>query len=269
MLRALLRRMTDGRVLDSASAAAFWLFFSLLPLVVVVLMVVAKVATADVRALGPIVVSFPASSRALVHQELGQLAAWRGGTVGPVSGAVFLWLASSGIHATLNAFDAAAGATRPWWRKRAIALGICVVLSLVVAAVSILLAIVDRGPAREVLRFLTVGAGRYATAFAGELGLIVTLFAAGLRDLPVRWPGALLAAGLHSLLGYGYVLYLQTLGGHRAYTAAGLAAVGATMIAVYLIVVSLLVGVVLNVTLGQRRSARSPRTPLHHRLQHA
>jgi membrane protein len=266
---AVLRRVwdyvMDNRVQDAATAAAFWLFFSLIPLVAVLTMAVAKAHAAAVE---PFLASVPPATQKLVHDELASVAAWHGGTVGPLSMVVFVWLASSGVHATLNAFDVVTKQDRPWWKKRALALAICMALSLAVAIASVIIAAMSRGDTRAFLAFFMIGPARLATAFVAELAFIVALFVvavpkgAGIR----RWPGALLATALHMLLGYGYVLYLRTLG-TGAYTATGLAAIVATMIALYLFVLSLLAGVMLNVMLAAS-AAPAPGIEVRHAPSH-
>ncbi len=65
-------------------------------------------------------------------------------------------------------------------------------------------------------------------------------------------PGALLAIGLQTVLGFGYAFYVKQAGDGGAYQA-GLATIGVTLMALYLFSVALLVGVEVNRTLGERR----------------
>jgi len=244
----LVKRVSRARVLDSAASAAFWLFFSLLPLAAVSLMIATKVASGNARIFGAMLGSVPATSRAFVGRELGRVAAWHGGTVGPVSAAVFVFLASSGVHALLDAFDATLDARRSWWKKRALAIAICVGLSLAIGIVAL---VVGRVGATA----LAWAPVRYGTAFACEVALIGGLFGVGMpRDVPRRrWPGAALAALLQVLLGWGYFALFAKLGSSSAYSATTLATIGGTMMALYLLSVSLLVGVAFNGALPERR----------------
>jgi uncharacterized BrkB/YihY/UPF0761 family membrane protein len=195
-----------------------------------------------------------------VRRELDRVAAWHGGTVAPVSALVFVWLASTGVHAILDAFDTTLAVDRSWWRKRLLACAICAALSCVVAAVAVLLGVLDHGPTRNVVAILTTGPARYGVAFAAEIGFITALFTVGLHRVGARahdrrWPGAVVAASLQTLLGYGYVVYVRHLGG-GAYATATLATIGVTMMVVYFFTLSLLVGVTFNVVLATR--AREP-----------
>jgi membrane protein len=138
-VRELIVRMGRARTLGLAAEMAFWLFFALIPLAVVVGLVAAKLAMSDETGKALLLVaSLPRAARELLLNELGKVAAWKGGAVAPSAALVFLWLASSGVHAVFDAFEIQAGCARPWWKKRLIALGTCVVLSVGVGVVTLL-----------------------------------------------------------------------------------------------------------------------------------
>jgi uncharacterized BrkB/YihY/UPF0761 family membrane protein len=118
----------------SAAAVAFWLFLSLVPLLVLVGFLVGQVARRrGVEALiEPLLGVVPATAEDLVREEVQRLA---GGdaSIAPLGVLGYLWAASSGVHNLLDVFDrATAGRPRPYWRKRAVSLA-WVVLGLVVA----------------------------------------------------------------------------------------------------------------------------------------
>ncbi len=253
LCKTFVSRFTKEHVVDSASSGAFWLFLSLLPLAAVTMMIVAK---SDMTALQPIIASVPASSRDLVSSELAHLAAWHGGTVGPLSAAVFVWLASSGVHAILDGFDRTLAVERPWWKKRLLACAICVGLSVVVALVGLAFGLLERGITRDAMSLLTATPLRYVVAFAAEIGFVTALFTVGVSRASTsarrrRWPGAIVAVTLQTLLGVGYVFYVERLG-RGAYAAAGLATIALTMMVVFFFTLSLLVGVTFNAMLAER-----------------
>ena len=107
-----------------APAMAFHFFLSLLPLLVVVGFLVGHfVRQKGVDAImDPLLDAAPDAASDIVKKELERLAGTRTADAGPaILG--FLWLASSGIHGLMNAFETAVSALRrPWWKKRAIAL---------------------------------------------------------------------------------------------------------------------------------------------------
>jgi membrane protein len=262
-VKAFVREVLDSRTTGMAAEMAFWLFLSLIPLAAVAGLVAAKIAvgSADVAAM---VDSLPPETRRLVSRQLEHVAAWRGGAVGAPAVVVFFWLASGGIHSVFQLLEVKAGMSRPWWKKRLIALVACLGLSIGTAMIAVL-----AGGLRRVLGFLhgavsSAGLERQAGLFDSAVrtslgmvtavGLVAGLYYIGIprrarRHVPVV-PGALLAVGLQVMLGYGYVFYLSKVGIQSAYQA-GLSIIGVTMIALYLASFALLVGAALNAMLAR------------------
>jgi uncharacterized BrkB/YihY/UPF0761 family membrane protein len=247
--RALFDRLLDARMVDSATAAAFWSFLSILPLAAFAAMLVAHVAVADASVFDAIFAYVPESSRELFARELAIVASHRTGTFAPATMVAFVWLASSGFHALFDAFDAVTRCRRSWVRKRVRACAVCVACSLALAAVA-----VAGGVARRTFVVAAShGIGSVLIAFAIELAMIAALFAIGVAPearakMPIL-PGALVAVALHMILAGTYVLYVRSLGTGSAYEA-GLATIGVTMTTVLLFTLSLLAGVTVNAVLG-------------------
>jgi membrane protein len=110
---------------DAAPAMAFHFFLSLVPLLVLVGFVLGHVARQrGVDALlGPAIETAPDAVEQLVRVELERMAGTRASSVAPLSVLGFLWLAATGTHGLMDAFEVAAGASRrPWWKKRIISL---------------------------------------------------------------------------------------------------------------------------------------------------
>jgi membrane protein len=109
----------------AAASIAFWIFLSLVPLLVLLGFLVGQVARVrGVDALiGPILEIVPGTAEGLVGKELQRLAG-ADASVAPLGIVGFLWTASSGFHNLMDVFEAAVKAKRrPWWKQRAIALG--------------------------------------------------------------------------------------------------------------------------------------------------
>src|ERR1019366_8803569 len=94
--------MNESRSLGLAAQMAFWLFFSLLPLAAVGGLVLARIAVAHGDLATTMLGSTPPAVRDLVAAQLGQVARWNGAAVAPLAALVFVWLASSGIHAVFD-----------------------------------------------------------------------------------------------------------------------------------------------------------------------
>jgi membrane protein len=259
-VKAFVREITETRTTGMAAEMAFWVFLSLLPLAAVAGLVVARVAVGKDETSG-LLASLPPQTHQLIHHQLARVAAWNGGSVGAPAAAVFVWLASGGVNAVFELLEVKAGASRPWWKRRLIAIATCVGLSVGAAAIAVLFTGVNR--IFSLLRGIAPLAGfeaehgwvdrglRFGLGVGTAVGLVGGLYWAAVPRttrthlrFPV-WPGALLAVGLQTVLGYGYAFYLSKMGAGSAYQA-GLSFVGVTLMGLYLFAVALLVGAELN-----------------------
>lgn len=274
-LKAFVRDLADTRTTGMAAEMAFWVFLSLIPLAAVAGLVAARVAVSSAE-VGDLLASLPPQTRQLVRDQLSVVAAWNGGSVAAPAAAVFVWLASGGIHAVFDLLEVKAGASRPWWKKRLLAIAICVGLSLGTVVIAVLITGLNRILAlvHGVLPYAAmqvkggwVDSGvRVGMGALVAVGLVGGLYWAAVprdakRHLPV-WPGALLAVALQLLFGYGYAFYLSEIGSGGAYRT-GLSIVGVTLMALYLFAIALLVGAELNHVLSpEGQSTYRPRARL-------
>ena len=261
-----------SRATGRAAEMAFWLFLSLIPLAAVAGLIIARIAvsSADVTSL---LASLPGETRELVARQLHHVAAWNGGSVAAPAALVFVWLGSGGIHAMFDVLEVNAEASRPWWKKRALALASCVALSVGFAIITVLAAGLSRVLAflrgtipieqfesRHHVPGLVDSVVRFGVGGLTALGLVAGIYLVGIprtarKRTPVL-PGAFLAVLLQAGLGYGYIFYLSKVGVHSAYQA-GLSIIGVTMIALYLFSISLLAGAELNHVFARRRRSRT------------
>jgi membrane protein len=111
--------------LSAAPQMAFQFFLSLVPLLVVFGYIVGHlVRLRGVEAIiAPLLGTAPDATQGIVRRELERLG---GSSAAPAPLAVlgFVWLASSGTHGFMDALERVTGAKRrPWWKKRAYAIG--------------------------------------------------------------------------------------------------------------------------------------------------
>lgn len=266
-VRCLWKRVNTGRSLGIGAEMAFWLFLSLLPLAAVAGLITAKMAVGNWSVAAPLLDSLPAATRELVNNELGRVAAWNGGKVGISAGLMFVWLASSGLHAIFDGIELESEAVpRPWWKKRLLAIGACIALSAGVALLAVLgtglgwlWQFVGGSTLLQALRIESSVLGQILRLVIGagvSFGLVSGLYWVALppkarRSMPLA-PGALLAIGLQIALGFGYGFYIKQTGDGGAYVA-GLASIGVTLTALYLFCVALLIGIEVNQMLGERQ----------------
>jgi membrane protein len=271
-LKDFIRELERSRTTGMAAEMAFWLFLSLVPLAAVAGLVAAKVAVSNAEVTS-LLASLPAETRELVSKQLKHVAAWNGGSVAAPAAIVFVWLGSGGVHAVFDVLEVKAEASRPWWKKRALALASCVALSVGLAIIAVLATGLSRVLAllrgtvpiaqfesRAGVTGLVDAVLRLGVGALTALGLVAGLYLIGIprtarKRIPVL-PGALVAVALQAALGYGYVFYLSKVGVRSAYQA-GLSIIGVTMIALYLFSVALLVGAELNHVVARRRRSRT------------
>ena len=269
--RDLSARLGRARSLGIAAEMSFWLFLALVPLATVAGWGAARLAVQRPAATYDLLAPIPSVAREVVANEVAKIAAWNGQSVAPTAVVVFLWLASTGVHAIFDAMELEAGGQRPWWRKRLIALGTCIVLSFGIALSALLVTglswiwSVTGATVPSVAAALSWGpAWQACRAIAGALlaiGMVSALFVIGVppaarRGMPTL-PGALMVVALGPVLGYGYGIYISKMGTGSAYLA-GIAGIGVTMTALYLASVALLVGLEVNVMIrDRRRSSRA------------
>jgi membrane protein len=270
-LDPIVRGMARARTLGLAAEMSFWLFLSLVPLAAVAGMVAARLAMSHQPLEGSFLSSVEPEARDLIHSQVELVAHWNSGKIAPVALIIFVWLASTGVHSVFDALEVQSETTRPWWKKRLLAFATCVGMSVGVALLGVLAIGVDR------LAFLAgravslPGGGetlardvaRSASGFAISVAMIAALYRVGIpreaRHRTPILPGALIATMLVVALGWGYRLYLSSVGGEDAYLG-GLAIIGVTLTTLWLFSVALLLGTQVNTVLRDWRASRS-RTP--------
>jgi membrane protein len=262
--------MQRARAFGVAAEMSFWLFLAAIPLAVVAGLLVARVVVGRADLLQGIIAATPMGASSWVSDQLSHVAAWNGGAVAPVAAVVFVWLASSGVHSVFDGLEVEVGVSRPWWKKRILAILTCAAVSAGVAAATLLgtgLVWLYRFGGIEAPRFVValeesgaLAVVRMIISFVLLVGLMALVYRVGVpkragRRFPI-FRGALLAALLNFVLAFGYRFYLSNVGLASAYLA-GIATLGVTLMLLYLFAVSLLAGAELNRVLSDRRAIAS------------
>lgn len=269
-LDPVLRGAIRARTIGLAAEMSFWLFLSLVPLAAVAGLAAARLATSRALMAGSFLSTVPPEVRTMIEGQVETVAHWNG-KVAPVALSVFVWLAANGVHAVFDALEVQSGTTRPWWKKRLLAMATCVGLSIGIAIVGLLAMGLDRVRALAGPAVPLAGAGaslandlaRLVTGSAVSVAMVVALYRVGIpreaRHRTPILPGALLAVALLAGLGSGYRLYVSNMGVGDAYMGS-LAVIGVTMMTLWLFSIAILLGAELNKVLRDRRT-RSPREP--------
>jgi membrane protein len=289
----LARRLSAHDAFKAAAAVAFWLFLSLVPLLVLVGFVVGQVARrrgVDVL-VEPFLQVVPASAEDIVRVEVGRLAG-SGASLAPLGVLGYLWSASSGLHNLLDVFDKAVDARpRPYWAKRAVSLGWVVLGLAATCGVAWLLVRVDgalrshlpagaehlpigravdsgrasrsHGPAwghsaaHRVVRpelDKLVGAGLTLVAGTAFLGCFYRFTVAHSPGRRTRvWPGTLAAVTCWLVMSWAFGVYAASIANYALFYGS-LAAVAVLLVWLYLTSMCLMVGVEINAMLEGRRT---------------
>jgi membrane protein len=263
---------------------SFWLFLALVPLAAVGGLVGARLAKSRPWLGESLLSSVPPQAHDLLTRQVGRVASWHGGAVAPLAAATFVWAASKGVHAVFDALEMQTGTSRPWWKKRLLAIATCIAMSIGTALLALLgagiawvQAVIGHKLPPALLQAVHGPLGSALRWGAGALiavGMIAGLYRVGIvREAKARFPtlpGAVFAVGLQALLGWAYGWYLTRLGDAGSAYQAGLAAVGITMMTLWLFSVALLAGAELNRLVAERlrrpsawqRSAESSSPPI-------
>jgi membrane protein len=259
--------VAQARTFGLAAEMSFWLFLSLVPLAAVGGLIAARFASQHGMA-GPLLASMPPEVGKLIREQVERVANWQGRTVAPVAVGSFVWLGASGIHAVFDALEVQTGARRPWWKKRVLAIAMCIGLSIGIGVLALL---------AVGLQWLETTVGRVVPHVSGEgttvatvirsvtglvlaVGMVSALYRVGIpREARARVPtipGALVAVSLIAVLGSGYRVFISTMGIGDAYQG-GLAVIGVTLTTLWLFSVAVLLGAQLNRLTAERRAGHS------------
>ena len=253
-----LKSLDERRTLGVAAEMSFWLFCSLLPLVYSAMTLVILVDRGSVGRLAALFSAVPDETKQLISRELGSVLE-RHAKPSAITIVLGIWLASSGIHAIFDGFDAQLGTSTPWLHKRLRSLGGCVALSVGTAIVGIVVRYTGQifhGTAAVIVGAFVVATILYLVV-AGLYRLGVP--SAAQTKLP-RAPGTVVVVGVVAIVAFGYRMYLRLFGDGSAFQA-GLSVIVTTLTGLYLFSVALLLGLYVNQRLAP--ALESIRESLH------
>jgi membrane protein len=253
----------DHSAFLAASAMAFNFFLSFAPLLVLLGFILGHVVKKNgvETFLVPVAAAMPFAQE-MVRRELERLADTHLG-VAPASAAGFLWLASSGASSLVDTFEIALGTKRrPFWERRAIALGWVIGMIAALSGTLWLWIAVDAwlhpgtfsvGQGRVVVSRLTwepwllLG----ALGIVGASGLAVLYRYAVVHPAGVvrrAWPGAIVATLACFGVTFAFGRYVMTLANYALFYGSA-AAVATLLVWLYLTSLSLLLGAEVNAEL--------------------
>jgi membrane protein len=227
---------------------------------------------------GPLLEVIPTAAEGIVRDEIERMARASASSLAPLGVAGYLWTASAGIESLMRVFETAAQAKpRPWWKRRAIALG-WVVLGLAVACglASVLVEIDSvfrdhphhafgtppAAPKHAVRQALHAPHGKIIAAtlmLAVGTALLGGFYRVAVERLPRArrriWPGTFTAVVCWLVVSWGFGAYVVSVSSYALYYGS-LAAVAVLLVWLYLTSLSLLVGAEVNADLELGKTGR-------------
>jgi membrane protein len=268
---AVWNEMLRTRAFVVAAALSFYFLLSLIPLLFVFSSLLAYLPVADVsdRLLDLLATFVPSEAMEFVSKAVGSVLTPHGGGVLSLSILGYLWSASGGFSAMIEALDIAYNVeiSRPWWKDRLQAL----LLTLTTGALfyaSLLLLIAGSSFGRLLMNASLVPAAfahiwptiRLILTFATFLAAMLVLYVLGPNTkITIRsaLPGALLAIAGWLAGSFGLTFYLQHFANYDL-TYGSLGAVVVLMLWFYIIAIAMLIGAEVNAQLAKRRAIGSP-----------
>jgi membrane protein len=199
----------------------------------------------------------PLDAYTLVDETVHQIISQRHGGLLSFSILIAIWAASSGMEAIIGSLNKAYGAieSRPWWREKALAIGLTLGLTVFVLT-ALMLIFFGESLGMRVAQVFGLGA-LFQTVFGvalWPLSSILILFGVDLiyyfaPNVQQRWhwftPGAVFAVVCWLLISFGFRYYVSRFGNYNA-TYGALGGVMILMLWFYLTGVAILVGGEIN-----------------------
>jgi membrane protein len=245
-------------VLNLAAQQAYYFFFALFPALLALLSIasffpvhnlVDEVVTMFGRVAPPEVIT-------IVTEQLGKISSTNAGGLLTFAFVITLWSTSNAVVSMCSTLNAAYDITesRPWWKVRAIAIGLTVGLAFfILVAMTLIVA----GPtlAERIAQTMGLGPVFAWTWKVLQWPLIFVMVSAGIAmvyyfapDAEQDWvwitPGSIVATALWLLISLGFKFYLARFGSYEAYGAIG--SVMVMMLWFYLSGLAILVGAEMN-----------------------
>lgn len=250
------RECLDDRVFDRAAELAYYFLLALFPLLIVLLSAIGFMSGAREGLLSVLGRVAPPDALKLLGDIVEQIVSQRSG--GVLSAGLFLslWSASSGVASLMDALNSAydADETRPFWKRRLIAIALTAAMALLVSGGAFLIIIGHRfGPwLGHALHLNNAALG--LTVVGYFLGLVLLLlgiavlfyFGPNTKTDGKRYAPGAVFAGIGIVLGSVlFSIYLRLVPGASA-TYGSLGAVVTLMLWLYLMGLMLLIGGEIN-----------------------
>jgi membrane protein len=228
--RRVWRELQNDEIPDRAAALSYYFLFSLFPALLFLTTLVGMLPVPDLmdRFMGYLAQTLPEDAASIVRKTLVEVQRGAHGGLLSIGMIGTLWAASSGMGSVMNALNVAyhISETRPWWRRRLIAIGLTVGFAVFILTALVLLVFGPRLGGAFAGRF---GLGPQFTSVwnALSLPLVILFVLVGIAlvyylapDAEQRWrwvtPGSAVALVLWLGMSYGLRLYVTQFANYNA-----------------------------------------------------
>ncbi|HEU5320531.1 MAG TPA: YihY/virulence factor BrkB family protein, partial [Methylomirabilota bacterium] len=217
-------------VTDRAAALAYYFLFALFPALLFLTALLGFLPAPELmsRLMGYVKQALPGDAASLIERTLGEIAgSARGGLLSlGVLGA--LWAGSNGMASVIGALNVAHDVedTRPWWKRRLVAIALTVGFSVFILAALVLLVF---GPRLGAWAAGWLGLGQLFTVLWNAIsipvailcvlvGIALVYYLAPAAEQRWRWvtPGSAVALALWLAMSFGLRTYVSYFGNYNA-----------------------------------------------------
>ncbi|PYM14493.1 MAG: YihY/virulence factor BrkB family protein [Candidatus Rokuibacteriota bacterium] len=273
LARRVYHEIDEDEIFDRAAALAYYFLFALFPtlLFLTTLFGMLPVPGLIDRMMAYLQDVLPGDSASMMQKTLGEIVRGARGRLLSIGALAALWAASAGVSSMISALDITYEVSdpRPWWRRRLLAIGLTLALSLLALVAMVLLVF---GGTIGSLLGNRIGFGGVAVAiwnvvqwpvavFCVVFGVALVYYTA--PAVRQRWywitPGSLFATFAWVTMSIGLRLYVEYFGNYNA-TYGSIGGVILLLLWLYLTSAVLLIGAEINSEIEAAAARRGAET---------
>jgi membrane protein len=267
------REYGDDEIGDRAASLSYYFLFSLFPSLLFLAALLGMLPNTDLleRLMEYVDQALPGDAASVIRKTLTEIQRGSSGSLVSLGVLLALWSGSNGMGSVIVALNVAYDVedTRPWWRRRLVAIALTVGFSLFILAALLLMVLGPRlgGAVANALGLGTLFTAAWnalnvplAMSFA-LVGIALVYFLAPAAKQQWRWvtPGSAVALVLWLAMSYGLRVYVTHFGNYNA-TYGSIGGVILLMLWLYLTGVALLLGAEVNAEIEHAAAHRGEPT---------
>ena len=268
------REANEDEIFDRAAGLSYYFVFALFPALLFLTSLLGMLPIPNLmeQLMAYVDRAMPADAASIIHKTLDEIVGGATGSLLSVGALVALWAASGGLVAMMAALSVAYDVqdSRPWWKRRAIAIGLTFALAGVLLSAAVLLVfggaiggfLQDTAGLGDVaVKIWNLGQWPLAVVFV-VFGIALLYYAApAVEQRTWRWltPGSLFAAVAWIAMSFGLRLYVSHFANYTA-TYGSIAGVILLLLWLYLTGLVIILGAEVNAEIEHAAAARGAPT---------